>query len=95
MLDVEVSENFEKAFPSAFSVRTEYRRIRIRYIRSTIAMLMDMMLMSGQRLEKIPLSFFKNIKNSVAGELNLEKESDREMAGVAICGNEHHHAPET
>jgi hypothetical protein len=71
------------------SAQTEYRRIRVKYIRGTIAALIDLLELPYKTLEKIPLQFFKKLKNSVEAELVWEKESEREMAGVAICGNGH------
>ena len=70
------------------SVRTEYRERRVKLIRSTIALLIEMLLIPKQKLEKIPLSFFKNLKNSVAGELFLEKDSERDMHDSSIYPND-------
>jgi len=78
-----------------YSVRTQYRKIRVKYIRSTIALLIDMLEMPKQRLEKIPLSFFKKIKNEIAGELFLEKDSEREMSGTYISPNNLDYTTET
>lgn len=80
---------------SKVSIRTQYRRIRVKYIRSTIAALIDMLEMPQKYLEKIPLAFFKNIKNSVEAELIWEKDSEREMAGIDIYPNDADHAANT
>jgi hypothetical protein len=71
------------------STQTLYRKMRVKYIRGTIAALIDLLELPYKTLEKIPLSFFKNLKNSVEGELVLEKDSEREMAGIHISPNEH------
>jgi hypothetical protein len=78
-----------------YSIRTQYRKIRIKYIRSTIAALIDLLEMPQKYLEKIPLAFFKNIKNSVESELVWEKDSEREMAGIHIYPNDAGHTANT
>jgi hypothetical protein len=70
------------------STQTLYRRLRVKYIRRTIAALIDLLELPKKNLEKIPLSFFKKLKNSVEAELILEKDSDREMAGIPISPND-------
>lgn len=70
------------------STQTEYRKLRVKYIRGTIAALIDLLELPYKNLEKIPLSFFKKLKNSVEGELILEKDSDRELSGIHISSND-------
>ena len=77
------------------STQTLYREIRVKYIRGTIANLIDLLEIPRKNLEKIPLSFFRNLKTSVESELILEKDSEREMAGVAISENDHLHSVKT
>jgi hypothetical protein len=77
------------------STQTQYRRLRVKFIRGTIAALIDLLELPKKNLEKIPLSFFRNLKNSVEAELIMEKDSEREMAGICISPSGHDHTVET
>jgi len=45
------------------SVRTQYRQKRIESIKECIMLLANMLTLEKKELEKIPLPFFKRIKN--------------------------------
>jgi len=54
------------------SIRTEYRRKRIKIIKDCILLLIEMLLLPLSKLEKIPLVFFKKIKIKLQYELYKE-----------------------
>ncbi len=47
------------------SVRTEYRRKRVSLVKDCIVLLLDMLSMEKQTLEKVKLPFFKKLKKTI------------------------------
>ena len=47
------------------SIRTEYRQKRTALLKESILLLLDMLTLDKQELEKVHLTFFKNLKKAI------------------------------